>query len=108
MEAGQDNGSVLAGFSYELESLFGEPGASKENERVDDARQHQVVTEFLFQLASGGRGACVVIDELQWCDQGSWQFLSRLIRQLSGTGLVIYTSVRRDDISNATAKKLEI
>ncbi|MBT6431966.1 MAG: response regulator [Deltaproteobacteria bacterium] len=106
VEAGEDGRSDLVGFSYELEKLFGKTGQAEEGDSSDDAQEHQAVADFLFRLAGGGRGACVVIDELQWCDQGSWQFLTRLIRQLSGTGLVIYTSIRRDDISNATAKKL--
>lgn len=106
LDAGADDKASLVGFSHELESLFGELVNSSEADEADDARQHQAVADFLFRLAGGGRGACVVIDELQWCDQGSWQFLNRIIRQLSGTGLVIYASVRRDDKSNATAKRL--
>ncbi|MEC9464421.1 MAG: response regulator [Myxococcota bacterium] len=95
---------ALASFSREVAAVFRTD--ERPTSEQDLISEEEAVVSFLFNLASSGPGASLFIDELQWCDDGSWEILSRLLRRMRGTGLVIYLSLRDGEASNAASSKL--
>ncbi len=79
LEAVDQNGKVLADIIPELEVLIGTQPAVKKLPPVESLnRFHDVFNRFLSALASEENPLTLFIDDLQWCDVASFDFLSNI------------------------------
>ncbi len=84
------NGKVLTDVIPELEILIGPQPGVKQLPPVESLnRFHDLFDRFLTCLASEENPLTLFIDDLQWCDVASFDFLAEHLRELQGPSLSV-------------------
>ena len=78
-----------------------EPGLSPEAERYNTARIYQTLTRDLVRESRGAehKGLVFFVDDLQWADPATLDFLSYLARRASRERVLLVLTYRREDVA---------
>ena len=79
-----------------------EPGLSPEAEMYNTARLYQTLTRELVRESrgTGHKGLVFFVDDLQWADPATLDFLSYLARRASRERILLVVTYRREDVTD--------
>ena len=102
IEAVGDEGKLLLGAMNNLHMIIGEqPVIAECNGQIAKNRFNYVFLKFIKAICSVGAPLIIVLEDLQWLDSASYNFISELITDKSyGKNLILIGTYRESEISN--------
>lgn len=112
--AGKKNASVLGSFSRGLRRILNSSQEIAVNEDITESaekdsqqsRYYQLIADFFIQLVIHLGPTLLVVDDVQWADQGTLEVLKRINRKISELPLVIMLTVRNEKINSQVLKQI--
>jgi hypothetical protein len=94
-------GQVIVRLNPAMEVVLGEcpPLIELEPER-ENARFLTVAAGFFLELGRIEQGLVLVIDDLQWSDDGSLELFKKIVQDISASGLLLIGCYRDDEVSD--------
>jgi AraC-like DNA-binding protein len=90
-------GGILVKLNPALEEIFGDAGApSALDERSESARFHAVTAQFFLCIGAIRPGLVIVIDDIQWSDEGSLSVLGEVLAGLADSPVMVILAARSE------------
>lgn len=97
-----DGAGALVEMIPELAALLGDvPAASRLDADGEGNRFQRLVSEFLSQIATPGRPLVIVLDDLQWADGATLDFIERVVQEARREPLLLIGAYRDNEVDHA-------
>ncbi|HEY8207633.1 MAG TPA: protein kinase, partial [Myxococcaceae bacterium] len=100
--AAGDFGGIVKRLSRSLQNLFADARDLPPLDPMDEQRRfYEKVTDFLTEIIKGVGPTILLVDDVQWIDEGSTEILHQLVERARDLPLLIVSAARNDPQSDA-------
>jgi transcriptional regulator with GAF, ATPase, and Fis domain/serine/threonine protein kinase len=95
-----EHGEIICRLNPEIREVFGDvPSLVKLDPEKEHKRFIMVCARFFQDLGESGKPVVIVLDDLQWCDEGSLSLLEEILEEIARAPLLILGTYRGDEIA---------